>query len=260
MSVTHVAQTGCFYGGPRIRNRPDYPNLKSDKKTERATVTESGGSIGCNKYYETYGKKGLTGGLMVAWCTHSVCLGFHCIPKGEGRNDVFSAIFTHWENPPKYIIYDFACALGPYCMLREPEFWQNTRFLIDRFHQHGHYACSPACFLSTYIEFNEDLRKINSSAGESGNAGLAKIRRPLSYMSQRRAVIFVYVYFAIWNRLRYRAAQRKANSVDSDSEAEEPASPSSSGEVATLRAPTQTKLARARTSASVTSAKLKKAV
>ena len=43
---------------------------------------------------------------MAAWCLHSVCIGFHCIPKGEGRNNVFSAIFTRWERAPKVVIYD----------------------------------------------------------------------------------------------------------------------------------------------------------
>lgn len=198
-----MAQTGSFYGRPRIRNRPQYTALRSDNKRERGAVTETGGAIGCNKYYETYGKKGLTGGLMVAWCTHSVCLGFHCIAKGEGRNDVFSAIFTHWEKPPKFIIYDFACALGPYCMLREPEYWKDTRFVIDWFHGYGHVACSPACFITSYVEYDVQLREANSSAGECGNAGVRRIRRPLSYMSQRHAVIYSYVYFALWNRLRY---------------------------------------------------------
>ena len=53
--------------------------------TERAVVTQDikGSGIGCSKYYESYGKHGQTGGIMVAWCKHLVCLGFHFIPKGE---------------------------------------------------------------------------------------------------------------------------------------------------------------------------------
>ncbi|KZW01031.1 hypothetical protein EXIGLDRAFT_603345, partial [Exidia glandulosa HHB12029] len=200
---------GTFYGRPRIRDRPMYPHLPSDCAVDRATVTDSGGTIGCNKFYQMYGKKGLTGGLMVAWCTHSVCIGFHCIPKGEGRNDVFSALFTHWRIAPRYVIYDFACALAPYCMLREPVFFDDTVFLIDCFHSEGHTRCSPACFIRAYKEWNAKLASINSSAGECGNAGVAKIRRPISYMSQRHAVIFSYVFLAIWNRLRRREMERK---------------------------------------------------
>ncbi|TFK58249.1 hypothetical protein BDN72DRAFT_739945, partial [Pluteus cervinus] len=131
---------------PQIRLRPEYPKLSYDKKQE------SGGSRGakCSKYYSTYGQQRLTGGIMCVWCTHSICYGFHFIPSGEGRNDVFSAIYTRWPVAPKRVIYDFACALGPYCLTREPEFFADTCFNIDSFHAKGHTKCSPAAFLSTY--------------------------------------------------------------------------------------------------------------
>ncbi|KAG1761655.1 hypothetical protein EDD22DRAFT_733062, partial [Suillus occidentalis] len=60
----------------------------------------------CNKFYKTYSKNNLTGGILVLWCTHSVCLGFHSIPVAEGRNDVFSAIYTQFLVAPKVINYD----------------------------------------------------------------------------------------------------------------------------------------------------------
>ncbi|EJD51414.1 hypothetical protein AURDEDRAFT_57071, partial [Auricularia subglabra TFB-10046 SS5] len=195
---------------PRIRARPTYPRLPTDTKTERKTVSDAGGAIGCSKYYDAYGQRGITGGLMAVWCTHSICLGFHVIPKGESRNDVFSALFTHWKRAPKYGIYDFACALAPYCMLREPEFFGDTVFLIDEFHGAGHTRCSPACFISNYRDFNADLNVINSSAAECGNAGLLRIRKTLSYLTQEHAIVFGYAFLAIWNRTRERAAEEKA--------------------------------------------------
>jgi len=102
----------------------------------------------CLKYYSRYGERHLTGGIMCVWCTHSICYGFHCIPKGEGRNDIFSAIITRWAKAPRTIVYDFACALGPYCLTREPDFFADTSFVIDAFHSKGHTKCSPAAFLS----------------------------------------------------------------------------------------------------------------
>ncbi|EJD45046.1 hypothetical protein AURDEDRAFT_64771, partial [Auricularia subglabra TFB-10046 SS5] len=194
---------------PQIRLRPEYPFLPGDKKVDRAVVTEAGGGgIGCSKYYEAYGRRGLTGGLMAAWCPHCVCLGFHCIPKGEGRNDVFPALYTRWPEAPETVVYDFACALAHYCMLREPRFFKNTRFVIDGFHAKGHTRCTKACFISNYAN-DSKISGVNSSAAECGNRGLLKIRRPLSYMSQRRAIIFTYTYMAIWNRERRIAAQAK---------------------------------------------------
>nr|QGV12924.1 hypothetical protein [Auricularia cornea] len=57
-------ETGCFYGRPRVRNRPRYPDMENDGRQERGKVTTEGTNIGCSKFYEEYGKKGLTGGLM----------------------------------------------------------------------------------------------------------------------------------------------------------------------------------------------------
>ena len=44
-------------------------------------------------------------------------MGFHIIEKAEGRNDVFSAVYTRWKEAPKMIIYDFSCQLEKYCMV-----------------------------------------------------------------------------------------------------------------------------------------------
>ncbi|KAF7366670.1 hypothetical protein MSAN_00924900 [Mycena sanguinolenta] len=88
-------ETGCCYGVPKIRERPQYPKLKHDLNND------VGGKRGakCSKFYSQYGERRLTGGIM-----------------GEGRNDVFSALITRWEKAPKRVIYDFACALGPFSL------------------------------------------------------------------------------------------------------------------------------------------------
>ncbi|KAJ7029208.1 hypothetical protein C8F04DRAFT_963204 [Mycena alexandri] len=193
-------ETGCCYGLPKIRQRPAYPKLKHDVRID------VGGKRGakCSKFYSQYGEKRLTGGIMVVWCTHSISYGFHCIPRGEGRNDVFSALITRWETPPKRVIYDFACALGPYCMTREPSFFSGTQFLIDDFHSVGHTKCSAAAFLKTYCNVDPRLSHINSSAGECGNSGISRIRKSVSYMSQSRAIVYTKVFLSVWNRLRIR--------------------------------------------------------
>lgn len=197
-------QTGCCYGLPKIRERPRYPKLKHD------VSNDVGGKRGakCSKFYSQYGERRLTGGIMCVWCTHSICYGFHCIPRGEGRNDVFSALITRWEKAPKRVIYDFACALGPYCMTREPAFFCNTQFLIDDFHSVGHTKCSPAAFLKSHCNVDPRLAYINSSAGECGNSGLGRIRKSVSYMSQARAILYSRVFLCIWNRQRIQALHK----------------------------------------------------
>ena len=185
---------------PQIRHRPKYPNLKHDAKHE-STINRGDK---CSKYYSTYGQQRLTGGIMCAWCTHSICYGFHCIPQGEGRNDVFSAMITRWIVPPKTVVYDFACALGPYCMTREPKFFADTLFVVDGFHAKDHTKCSPAAFLSTYSDANPRLARINSSAAECGNNGITRIRKSVSYMTQPRAISYTKVFLSVWNRIKIR--------------------------------------------------------
>ncbi|KAJ7080267.1 hypothetical protein C8R43DRAFT_909977 [Mycena crocata] len=197
-------ESGVYYSMPAIRFRPSYPHLKHDGKNEGSKR-----GVNCNKFYGQYGKQRLTGGIMCVWCTHSVCYGFHCIPAGEGRNDVFSAIVTRFKKAPAEVCYDFSCALAAYCMTREPKFFAQTRFVIDDFHSTGHTKCSSACFLKTYAKVDERLSKLNSSAAECGNGGLGRIRKAVSYMGQRRAIVFTRVFLSIWNRaiIRKRVAQ-----------------------------------------------------
>ncbi|KAG1877514.1 hypothetical protein F4604DRAFT_1880424 [Suillus subluteus] len=120
----------------------------------------------CNKFYKTYSKNNLTGGILVLWCTHSVCLGFHSIPVAEGRNDVFSAIYTMFPVAPKVIIYDFA--------------FFHMRFLIDEMHAHDHTRCGKACFASNAMQFDDP---------ECENKGIKRIRKS-----------YTKVFLDIWNR------------------------------------------------------------
>ncbi|KAJ3553760.1 hypothetical protein NP233_g12574 [Leucocoprinus birnbaumii] len=193
--VTNWERTGCFYSMPQIRIRPAYPHLAGENIPEdrqqrggKCSKDPSNPSTSnlpsCGKYFSTYGQQGLTGGIMVVWCTHSISYSFHCIPKCEGRNDVFSAMVTRWPRAPKRVVYDFSCALGPYCLLREPDFFADTLFIIDTFHARDHTKCAPACFAQTYSNVDPDVTNINTSAAESGNSAILRIRKAVSYMSQ----------------------------------------------------------------------------
>ncbi|KAJ7702193.1 hypothetical protein B0H17DRAFT_923858 [Mycena rosella] len=192
-------ESGCYYSMPAIRLHPRYPRLKHDQVNEGSKRGAT-----CSKFYGQYGQQRLTGGIMCVWCTHSVCYGFHCIPQGEGRNDVFSAIVTHWPKAPKRIIYDFACALGPYCMTREPAFFAQTQFGIDNFHASRHTKCSPAAFLKSYAQVDPRLARINTSAAKCGNGGISRIQKGVSYMGQTRAIVYTQVFISIWNHVIIR--------------------------------------------------------
>ena len=83
--------------GKRKQKRDYSSSLSQFHTTTGASTTcrEDPTSVadeGCNKYFNTFNR--LSGGVMLLWCKHRVCVGFHIIPKSEGRNDVFSAIVT----------------------------------------------------------------------------------------------------------------------------------------------------------------------
>jgi hypothetical protein len=197
-------KTGSCYGRPPLRRRPIYEGVD-----EKDTVREGREAGRCQKFYNTYGKQKFTGGVMAFWCKHLTCLGFHIMPRAEGRNDVFSALYTYWPEAPKVIIYDFACQLSQYCMTREPEFFKNTLFAIDRMHAAGHVGCSESSFLSHHEGPNPNLLHVNSQAAECGNSGLARIRKSMSYMNEDRAIMYCWVYIMVWNRLVLRKQEKK---------------------------------------------------
>ncbi|KAK4694754.1 hypothetical protein P7C70_g8682, partial [Phenoliferia sp. Uapishka_3] len=197
--------TGSSYGQPKIRLRPKYPNIDKAPREKAAPDERS-----CQKHYDAFGKGRLTGGVLALWCTHGYCLGWHAIPFGEGRNDVFAAIFSHWNEAPWVIIYDFACSLAPYSLNREYDFYKNTLFAIDELHQHDHSRCSSACFLDTYMAEDPDLLRIKSSIAECGNSGLKRIRKSVSYCGQRNALAVIGTYIFVWNRFTAGGERSKA--------------------------------------------------
>ena len=205
--------TGVCYGSPAVRVRPRYTFIPDDDALEgklQGLAERATDDAVCGKYYDTYKKPGLVGGLMALWCRHSICVGFHIIPTCEGRNDVFSALYTQWPTAPKIVVYDFACQLAPYCLLREPHFFRDTRFLVDQFHASGHTKCSKASSSTYAMQFDPNLQVINTSAAEVGNSGVAKIRKSVSYMTQRHAIQYTKVYMDVVNRCKIRRMIEKS--------------------------------------------------
>ncbi|KAH9834932.1 uncharacterized protein C8Q71DRAFT_710867, partial [Rhodofomes roseus] len=200
-------ETGTCYGLPAVRSRRVYSKLRHDTQATDLDPDEMGD---CNKFYKTYSRNNLTGGILVLWCTHSVCIGFHTIPIAEGRNDVFSAIYTHFPQAPDIIIYDFACQLAPYCLVREARYFANTRFLIDELHAHDHTRCGRACFASNTMQYDDRVRAVNTSAAECGNKGIGRIRKSVSYMGFEHAVTYTKVFLDVWNRMVLHRIARTA--------------------------------------------------
>ncbi|KAL7281257.1 LOW QUALITY PROTEIN: hypothetical protein ACG7TL_004565 [Trametes sanguinea] len=194
--------TGTCYGLPAIRTRRVYSKLRHDGDATADINVEDAGE--CNKFFKTYPRNKLAGGILALWCTHSICLGFHTIPIAEGRNDVFSAIYTRFPTAPEVVIYDFACQLAPYCYIREARYFANTRFLIDELHARDHTKCGQACFASNMMQYDDRIRAVNTSAAECGNGGAGRIRKSVSYMSYKHAVVYTKVFMDVQNRIKSR--------------------------------------------------------
>ncbi|KIK60266.1 hypothetical protein GYMLUDRAFT_168238, partial [Collybiopsis luxurians FD-317 M1] len=151
----------------------------------------------------------LTRGIMACWRAHSMCYSFHCIPLREGCNNMFSAIVMQLPRAPKCIIYDFTCALCPYCWIQELHFFAETEFLINDFHVSGHTKCSTLAFLKTHSFIQSKLGAINSNAAECRNSGLARIQKSVSYMMQSRAILYCWVFISIWNYLQIQRLRKE---------------------------------------------------
>jgi len=205
-TVNDWSVTGCYYGKPYVRYRPFYEG-RDEETVDDAAGKEVGSS--CKKYFSTYSKDKLTGGLLAFWCPHLVCLGYHAIPKAEGRNDVFSGLYCFFEKAPQIVIYDFACQLSTYCMSREPEFFKDTIFVIDEMHAQGHVGCSQASYVSNLMLQSAMAQTLNSSAAECSNKGLNRIRKSVSYMNESHANMYTYVFLSLWNRHRERGRQQQ---------------------------------------------------
>lgn len=114
---------------------------------------------------------------------------------------MFSAVLTHWPKSPKIIVYDYACELQRYCISREPEYFKDTLFLIDLFHEVNHAKCSECHSLKQFkIYASAEFFNIASTAAETGNSFLRIIRDSCAYMSLERFMVVMRLFIEILNR------------------------------------------------------------
>ena len=95
------------------------------------------------------------------------------------------------------IVYDNACKLHVYRLNREPGHFQNTLFLVDRFHWRGHTGCSSGYNLDPCGE--PILKTLNSQINEQANADLQKIQGQLAYMTPANFQFHLSLFISIKN-------------------------------------------------------------
>lgn len=175
-------RSGICLGLPVVRHRPRY-DLEHAVDASSCRHAFDRGSGGSHR----------TGGIFTWFFKHMVCYAFFLIPGAEGRNEPFSFLTTHFKHAPKVVVYDFACAFQDYCMNREPAFFRNMRFLVDKFHWHNHQACARSYNASLY----DDVSFLNTQIAEQCNSALIKIWASVGQMTQAHFMFAVRLFLGV---------------------------------------------------------------
>ncbi len=178
-------KSGTCSGLAIVRGRPQY-TLDQAKDVTACRHSFDKGSGGSHR----------TGGIFTWFCKHMVCYAFFLIPGAEGRDEAFSFLTTHFKEAPKVVVYDFACALQDYCLNREPGFFRDTRFVVDRFHWFNHQACARSYNADLYA----DVAFLNTQIAEQCNSALAKIKASVGQMTQAHFMFTVRLFLNHWNK------------------------------------------------------------
>ena len=138
--------------------------------------------------------------LLIYSCTCcNRVLGFSLLDRNETPRIGFEIMFTRFKVAPRLVVYDNSCNLQHYCMLREPHFFKNTLFVIDRFHRRGH-VCSPAYDPRHHLCLNN----VNTSRAEQVNSALSSLSNQLKYMCPSRYFFFLRDFLSELNVANFR--------------------------------------------------------
>ncbi|KAI8516330.1 hypothetical protein Bbelb_049110 [Branchiostoma belcheri] len=152
----------------------------------------------CNKMYG--GHPSLSPGIFTLYCQHGVCYGFTILKSHESPRHPFEILIGRFNRAPRVIVYDNACRLHQYCLNREPAFFMNTLFCVDRLHWINHTGCSDGYCMDSYGQHGTiDVQQINSQINEQANAGLKRIKAQLAYMTQSKFLFNAALFLAFKN-------------------------------------------------------------
>ncbi|XP_022803132.1 uncharacterized protein LOC111340536 [Stylophora pistillata] len=120
--------------------------------------------------------------------TFGINYGFSVILCNESPNIPFRVLRMRFSRGPRLIVYDNACNLHSHCLNRDPVFFKNSQFLLDRLHWRDPTGCSEAYNLSRFRQWDT----YNSQAAKQANSCLKSLKESLSYIN-KNFMIFRYV-------------------------------------------------------------------
>lgn len=153
-----------------------FPNFPKIRQRGIYAMDKLKGESICSKKSTRHSS--LLPGIFTVFCPHGICYGFEVMECAESPNRPFSLLKSRFEEPPAVIIYDNSCNLHNYCLNRDPSYFANTLFVVDRLHWDNHTACSQGYRAHSY----PSLRTINTQVVEQNNSKLKKLKPSLSYM------------------------------------------------------------------------------
>ena len=107
------------------------------------------------------------------------CFGFSCIDAYESPRAVFDVIFMRFVRPPQCVVYDNSCHLSLYCALREPSFFRDVSFIVDRFHARNHKL--EICSTAHNAQLDSRLDRYNTQLMEQLNSRFKELSVALRY-------------------------------------------------------------------------------
>jgi hypothetical protein len=130
----------------------------------------------------------------------------------ESCETVFSLFYSRFPNTPLLVCYDNACNLLEYCFNREPFFFKDYIFVVDRMHFKNHKNCTAGRTLLIFVftmtpvcaGHNIDsffwAEFFNSQVAEQANSSTGKLQTQSSFMTVHHFTIYLRFFAAEFNR------------------------------------------------------------
>ena len=176
---------------------PNHPIIRGDADYEADKNNKSPSE--CRKNPNTHST--LNPGVFTAFCPHGVAIGLQLMFKAESPHIPFKMFMQRFKEMPSDVVYDNSCNLHLYCLRREPNKFQKTRFMVDRFHYPNHVGCSLGYKMDSYSA-DEDIVHLNSQVCEQANRDLRRLSTSATFMTPENLMQHVKVFLAIRNILK----------------------------------------------------------
>lgn len=155
-ALNELWETGCWL--------PHHPLQR--KVAAKYLADSHNDSDSCCKKFSAEKGKNMPGLLLVFCLDHQKCIGFMLLQNKESPRTVMELLFSRWAVCPKEVHYDNGCNTHTFCMYREPYFFRDCRFFIDKFHVASHSECSPTYdprYMSQFAGVNTQLMEQTNS-------------------------------------------------------------------------------------------------